>query len=107
MVCLLSFLVTGNLKHFPSSWGYENPDRAPVSGSTAPGFSLPWEWSRPLFRLTVAFLYTTRSASTTYHSLQLRVFGSSLLQNRNVPVRIFPESQEVLIGGFCFGLVTR
>src|SRR5215470_11238752 len=64
------------------------------------------QWSRLLFARQLLFLYTTKRASTTHHSLQLAVFGSSLLQNGNVPVRIFPESQEILIGGFCFGLIT-
>src|ERR1035438_9707452 len=35
--------------------------------------------------------------------LQLRVLCLGLLQDRNVGVGVFPEGEEVLIGGFCFG----
>jgi hypothetical protein len=36
-------------------------------------------------------------------SLQLRVLRIGLFQDRNVGVGVFPEGEEVLIGGFCFG----
>ena len=39
--------------------------------------------------------------------VEICVFGLGLLQNGNVRVRIFPESKEILIGGFCPGLITR
>ena len=38
--------------------------------------------------------------------VEIRVFGLSPFQNGNVRVRIFPERQEILVGGFRFGLIT-
>jgi hypothetical protein len=40
-----------------------------------------------------------------YYSLQLRVFRFRLLQDRNVGVGVFPEGQEILVGGFRLGLI--
>jgi hypothetical protein len=39
------------------------------------------------------------------YSWQLRVFRISLLQNRNAGVGVFPEGQEILVGGFRLGLI--
>ncbi len=37
--------------------------------------------------------------------LQLRVLGFGLLQDGDVGVGIFPEGEEIFVGGECFGLV--
>jgi len=39
--------------------------------------------------------------------LQLRILGFGLLEDRDVRIGIFPEREETLIGGFCYGLITR
>jgi hypothetical protein len=39
------------------------------------------------------------------HSLQLRVLGFGLLQDGDVGVCVFPEGEEILIGGLCLGSV--
>jgi hypothetical protein len=38
-------------------------------------------------------------------SQQLGVFRLGLLENRNLGICVSPESEEVLIGSLCFGLV--
>src|SRR5580692_1277005 len=35
--------------------------------------------------------------------LQLRVLGLCLLQDGDVGIAVFPQNEEILIGGFCFG----
>jgi len=45
--------------------------------------------------------------SETNALVEIRVLGLGLLQNGNVRIRIFPEREEILIGGFRFGLITR
>ena len=40
-------------------------------------------------------------------SLQLGVFRLGLLEDRNVRVSVFPEGEEILVGGLCLGLISR
>ncbi len=40
-------------------------------------------------------------------SLQPGVFQLRLLQNRDVGIRFFPEGEEIFVGSFCFGLISR
>ncbi len=40
-------------------------------------------------------------------SLQLGVFRLRLLEDRDVGVGVFPESEEILVGSLCLGLVSR
>ena len=39
--------------------------------------------------------------------MQLCVLGLGLFQNGNIWVRIFPQSEEILTRGFCFGHFSR
>jgi len=39
-------------------------------------------------------------------SLQLRVLGLGLLEDRDVGVGVFPQSEKILVGGLCFRVVS-
>src|SRR5580700_7695681 len=40
-------------------------------------------------------------------SLELRILRLGLFQYWNVWVGVFPDGEEILIGGFCLGLISR
>jgi hypothetical protein len=40
-------------------------------------------------------------------SLELRILRLGLRQDWNVGIGVFPNGEEVLIGGFCLGLISR
>ena len=46
---------------------------------------------------------STNRANRGRELLQLRVLGLGLLQDGDVGVGVFPEGEEILIGGFGFG----
>ena len=39
--------------------------------------------------------------------LQFRVFGFRLFQDGNIGVGVFPEGEEILVGGLCLGRIPR
>jgi hypothetical protein len=40
-------------------------------------------------------------------SLQLRILGFGLRQDRNIAIGVFPEREEILIRNVCLGLISR
>src|SRR5437763_1513583 len=50
-----------------------------------------------------AYEPTSRTARSP---LQFRVFGLAFLQDRDIGVGIFPERKKIVVGGFCFSLIS-
>jgi hypothetical protein len=46
-------------------------------------------------------------AHTKYELLQPGVFRFGLLEYRDAGVGVFPEREEILVGAFCLGLISR
>jgi hypothetical protein len=42
----------------------------------------------------------------SFSSLQFRVFGLAFVQDRDIRVGILPEREKILVGGFCFSLIS-
>ncbi len=48
-----------------------------------------------------------RAGRMRQRSLQLRVFGFGLLQDRDAGIRVFPEREEILVSSFSLGFLPR